>query len=93
MVWMFGRRVGKNDGDSGWGFVELFGRFLADLLSRAARGWMRVLASRGFSGRGSGRGRKWARGRGLGLARRGCARAGAACYALWELQRDTALHD
>ncbi|KAH3822923.1 hypothetical protein DPMN_124717 [Dreissena polymorpha] len=39
MVWMFGRRVGKNDGDSGWGFVKLLGRFLADLLSRASRGW------------------------------------------------------
>ncbi|KAH3834034.1 hypothetical protein DPMN_107456 [Dreissena polymorpha] len=50
MVWMFGRRVGKSDGDSGWGFGRLHGRFLADLLSRAARGWMRVLVSRGFGG-------------------------------------------
>ncbi|KAH3871386.1 hypothetical protein DPMN_034586 [Dreissena polymorpha] len=38
--------VGKNDGDSGWGFGGLHGWFLTDLLSRAARGWMRVLVSR-----------------------------------------------
>ncbi|KAH3787528.1 hypothetical protein DPMN_165652 [Dreissena polymorpha] len=95
MVWMFGRRVGKNDGDSGWGFVELLGRFLADLLSRAARGWIRVLVSRGFSGWGIGPGpyAGVGGGVGLGLARRGCACAGAACSALWELQQDTALHD
>ncbi|KAH3786687.1 hypothetical protein DPMN_164796 [Dreissena polymorpha] len=42
--------VGKNDGDSGWGFGGLHGWFLTDLLSRAARGWMRVLVSRVFSG-------------------------------------------
>ncbi|KAH3695874.1 hypothetical protein DPMN_083332 [Dreissena polymorpha] len=88
---MFGRRVGKNDGDSGCGFGKLLGRFLADLLSRAARGWMRVLVSGGSSGWGLGRGRM--RGGGLGLARRGCACALAACSALWELERDTAFHD
>ncbi|KAH3852933.1 hypothetical protein DPMN_095454 [Dreissena polymorpha] len=52
-VW---RRVGKNDGDSGCGFGKLLGRFLADLLSRAARGWMRVLVSGGSSGWGLGAG-------------------------------------
>ncbi|KAH3889061.1 hypothetical protein DPMN_013109 [Dreissena polymorpha] len=92
MVWMFGRRVGKNDGDSGWGFGRLHCRFLADLLSRAARGWMRVLVSRDFGGWGLGPG-PYAGAGGLGLARRGCARVGAACSAIWELQQYTALHD
>ena len=93
MVWMFGRWVGKNDGDSGWGFGGLHGWFLTDLLSRAARGWMRVLVWRVFSGGVLGPGPYAGAGGGLGLARRGCACAGAACSAIWELQRYTALHD
>ncbi|KAH3785827.1 hypothetical protein DPMN_163921 [Dreissena polymorpha] len=46
MAWMFGRRVRMGDGDSGWGSVRLHGRPWPDLLSCAARGWMRVRLSR-----------------------------------------------
>ncbi|KAH3816825.1 hypothetical protein DPMN_118348 [Dreissena polymorpha] len=69
MVWIFGRRVGKNDGDSGCGFGKPLGRFLADLLSRAARGWMGVLVSGAPAVGGSGRGRMRARGGGGARAR------------------------
>ncbi|KAH3839988.1 hypothetical protein DPMN_113429 [Dreissena polymorpha] len=83
---MFGRRVGKNDGDSGWGFWGLHGWFLTDLLSPAARGWMRVPVSRVSSSWVLGP-VPYAWGGGSGSL------GGAACSAIWELQQYTTLHD
>ncbi|KAH3753729.1 hypothetical protein DPMN_188372 [Dreissena polymorpha] len=58
MALMFGRRVGMGDGDSGWCSVRLLGRPWTDVLSRAARVWIRVRLSREASAVGrSGLGR------------------------------------
>ncbi|KAH3815616.1 hypothetical protein DPMN_144144 [Dreissena polymorpha] len=94
---MFGRRVEKRDDDSGWGSVRLLGRpltdLLTDLLSCAARWWMRVRLSREAPAvRVSERGRLLllAVSGPLGV---GALVRGAACPALWELAQDTAFYD
>ncbi|KAH3733621.1 hypothetical protein DPMN_040053 [Dreissena polymorpha] len=91
---MFRRRVGMGDDDSGLGSMRLLSRQWTDLLSCAARGWMRVRLSREASAAGgSGRGRLRVRA-GVWPARLGCACAGAAYSALWELRREaTAFYD
>ncbi|KAH3697184.1 hypothetical protein DPMN_084673 [Dreissena polymorpha] len=64
------------DGASGWGSVRLLGRPWTDLLSRAAKGWMRVRLSReasmvGGSGLGRMRVRAGSGLRGVGALVRG----------------------
>ncbi|KAH3839494.1 hypothetical protein DPMN_112925 [Dreissena polymorpha] len=86
MVWMFDRRVGKNDGDSGWDFVMLLDRPLTDMLSSSKRvdeGACLERLQRLGARAGAVCGREGG----------GCARAGVACSALLELKRDTPFHD